>query len=76
MSFWTFVFSVSIAGMVFSYLMRSKELKHRGASDPANAATTEDVLKKLEQMEQRLQSLETIVIERERHHEFDRALNQ
>mgnify|MGYP006296785395 CR=1 FL=1 len=86
MSFWTFVFAISVAGMVFSYLMRRKELQHgvshRSESGSqtliiggASKATLESIEKKLEQMERRLESLETIVIERERHNEFDRALN-
>ena len=87
MSFWTFVFSISIAGMIFSYLMRRKELQHnvqpRSESGSqtliiggASKATLESIEKKLELMERRLESLETIVIERERHDEFDRALNR
>lgn len=87
MSFWTFIFSVSIAGMVFSYLMRSKELKHGAGPRSescsqsvnfggASKASLEGIEKKLEQMERRLESLETIVIERDRHSEFDNALNR
>lgn len=86
MSFWTFVFLVSLAGMIFTYLMRSKELKHganpdaskshHGKGDSTDAASLQAIENKLDQMEQRLQSLETIVIEGERHREFDNALNR
>ena len=87
MSFWEFVLYVSIAGMIFSYLMRSKELKYgagrrsESCSQTLNIGgaakgTLESIEKKLVSMERRLESLETIVIERERHNEFDRALNR
>lgn len=86
MSFWTFVFAISVAGMIFSYLIKRKELQYGVQPQPetwtqmvnfggAEKGTLEAIEKKLEQMDRRLQSLETIVLERERHNEFDNALN-
>lgn len=75
MSFFTFVFYTVLASLVFVYLIRRQDLKKHRISNYHGGDRIEEIEKKLEQIDRRLQSLETIVLERERHNEFDNALN-
>ncbi len=71
MEFWTFVLICALGGMVLeAYRARLKHIENRAKTDE----DTTGIIDRLNRIEQRLSNLETIVIERDRHREFDRAL--
>lgn len=71
MSFWTFcAFAVAVG--VISEMYRAR-LKTKVKISQANQES-EDIIGRLDRMEQRIANLETIVIDREKHREFDQSL--
>lgn len=66
--FWLFVGVVSIAGMVFSYL--EKRDKNQQLSQ-GERKELESIRTQLYQIEKRLQNVESIVVERDKHRDFE-----
>jgi hypothetical protein len=71
MDLWTMVVIVVAIGCTETVLV--KWLKARAARNAAGNRT-EEFEARLRQIEERMGNIETIVLEKERHREFDRAL--
>lgn len=69
--FWLFLMGSVITGCIFSYKEKKlkADLESRRLQEPSR-----DLLQRLERIEARMANLETLVLDQEKQHEFDRRL--
>lgn len=71
----TFAVPVLIVAMAFTYKAYAVKMKHKVAAlDDRVLRRLDEMAERFNKIERRLANLETIVLEREKHNEFDRAL--
>lgn len=69
-----FMVPIMIVAIVFTFKAYELRLKQGAQADTPTLRRLDDLTERIAKIERRLANLETIVLEREKHNEFDRAL--
>lgn len=73
MMFWLVVLVLGCVVLVGQYNLESKKLEARKRRDVEDDSIKE-IVRRLQKIEQRMANIETIVLDREKHDEFERRL--
>lgn len=73
-AFAPFAVPVLIVATVFAYKAYELRVKHGAAPNPELIRRLDDLAEHMAKLERRVSNLETIVLEAEKHKQFDRAL--
>jgi hypothetical protein len=68
-----FVFVLGVITLVFAYRLADRAICHRRESEPSETQMIQDINRGLQRMEQRIEALETIVIEKYSGEPFEHA---